>query len=667
MFFIMSSNLTKFWIYFAKQEKDHTYISNIGSDPKSVTHGIGTALMEKVMLQEEENSKKNKRAFVIKLHVSKNNVKAIRFYKNLGFKEEGEDQHGIKMIATQLPAKFNSKIIHSLAPKPRTALIIRNADGMQYDDLKIALEGLEPHEQAPAEFNTLVSLTRSKNALNAQQIQQALVLFRLEKVRDHLYETIKAKTGNQVIYHLNGVEDDGRDNPDNIAFIIKKLETITSTNFDLFYLGGGHGYSVNGSSNLNLQQLQNITDTLSKNGIHCSAVVLGSCFSTAYLGLYQPLLTKQGVTISNSLECGGDNNFKPAMEWIQGKQKEFYSTEYLRDSVPVTLELRTALAQVLGQSAPQDDALHKKYEEFLAQYRQTIQEQIPGLSENEIVENANTLFDTELENFITDVLVDSLQKDKIQGVLKKYPKLDKHISDIVKIKGEKAIFESLINCLKPLPSSLVVGSASTLKMFNFSQAEQGPMNADQGFQNNYSLVRDRVKKSGAFEQIDEVQNDCNGVLVKKEFNALFAQATTIASSKENRVYVDAVAEGYKDANNHETRKKYDINYLLDSYLNQRTAVVDSSGTTKEYFYGSFFSHFQKSYTQKKDAVSALKKALNGEQIDLSGHLSTLRNGTLGKELREFIKLGMGNGIVGTEVNTVSSFVQALQVKCSNAP
>ncbi|MGC1183272.1 hypothetical protein [Legionella sp.] len=94
-------------------------------------------------------------------------------------------------------------------------------------------------------------------------------------------------------------------------------------------------------------------------------------------------------------------------------------------------------------------------------------------------------------------------------------------------------------------------------------------------------------------------------------------------------------------------------------------MFDSSGKTKEYFYGSFLSIFQKSFTQKKDAVNALKSALNGEKVDLSEHLSTLRNGNLGKELRVFIKSGRGKALVGKDVTTVSGFVQALQEKNSN--
>ncbi|WED41978.1 hypothetical protein [Legionella cardiaca] len=134
---------------------------------------------------------------------------------------------------------------------------------------------------------------------------------------------------------------------------------------------------------------------------------------------------------------------------------------------------------------------------------------------------------------------------------------------------------------------------------------------------------------------------------------------------EHGAKVDSIAYGYARAGNQEKQKKYDINYLLNSYLKERTAVTDSSGKTKEYFHGSFFSVFQKSFTQKREAVNVLKSALEGNKVNLNEHLPTLRNGNLGKELRAFIKSGIGNALVGREVTTVSDFVQALQEKVSN--
>jgi hypothetical protein len=101
---------------------------------------------------------------------------------------------------------------------------------------------------------------------------------------------------------------------------------------------------------------------------------------------------------------------------------------------------------------------------------------------------------------------------------------------------------------------------------------------------------------------------------------------------------------------------------LDTYLNSRSKIVGSSKTTVEYLYGRLFSCFQKSFTQKSEAVNALKDALNGEVVDLKSHVSTLRNGHLGCELRAFIKAGKANEIVGKQVNTVREFIAALDNK-----
>jgi hypothetical protein len=108
--------------------------------------------------------------------------------------------------------------------------------------------------------------------------------------------------------------------------------------------------------------------------------------------------------------------------------------------------------------------------------------------------------------------------------------------------------------------------------------------------------------------------------------------------------------------------------LLDSYLKEREAIKDASGTkTKEYFYGSFFSAFQKSFTQKKEAVLALKSALNGDPVDLKPHLSVLRNGRLGKELRAFIKKRRADALCADkEVQTIRAFVAALQENSSHS-
>jgi len=86
------------------------------------------------------------------------------------------------------------------------------------------------------------------------------------------------------------------------------------------------------------------------------------------------------------------------------------------------------------------------------------------------------------------------------------------------------------------------------------------------------------------------------------------------------------------------------------------------GITKEYLHGSFFPSFQKSFTEKREAVNVLLSALNGENVVLDSYLPTLRNGNLGSELRRFVKDGHATHLVGKDVQTVSDFVHALQDK-----
>lgn len=130
--------------------------------------------------------------------------------------------------------------------------------------------------------------------------------------------------------------------------------------------------------------------------------------------------------------------------------------------------------------------------------------------------------------------------------------------------------------------------------------------------------------------------------------------------------VDAIAAAYKINSNDTMIEKYNLIKQLDTYLKNRRQESDSSGKTIEYRYGSIFSFFQKSFTQKVNAVNALKQALNGEKVDLSEHLSTLRNGNLGQTLRELVKSGGVDHFLGKKVTTVSDFIQALQEKNASA-
>ena len=117
----------------------------------------------------------------------------------------------------------------------------------------------------------------------------------------------------------------------------------------------------------------------------------------------------------------------------------------------------------------------------------------------------------------------------------------------------------------------------------------------------------------------------------------------------------------------DSKKSDELVVILNAYLTKRSAVVDKKQQTKNY-YCSFFTCFQKSYSQKQNAVAALKLALAGDiNVDLQPHLATLRDGQLGKQVRAYIKAGHANAIVGEPVNTVRAFIRALQVNLQNTP
>ncbi len=113
--------------------------------------------------------------------------------------------------------------------------------------------------------------------------------------------------------------------------------------------------------------------------------------------------------------------------------------------------------------------------------------------------------------------------------------------------------------------------------------------------------------------------------------------------------------------NHQIQRNY-LSSILTQYLDERSKKVDEKGRTKAYLHTFIPEFFQKSYQEKEAAVSTLTSALNGESVDLAAHLSTLRNGNLGNQLRKFIKDGHADVLVDSKVRTVREFVAALDAK-----
>jgi hypothetical protein len=133
--------------------------------------------------------------------------------------------------------------------------------------------------------------------------------------------------------------------------------------------------------------------------------------------------------------------------------------------------------------------------------------------------------------------------------------------------------------------------------------------------------------------------------------------------KDNKADLDLIIKFYKEAKNNVQLEKYDLSAVLANYLYKRSLVKNpKTDRTQEYYVG-FFTSFQKSYTQKQEAVLALQQALLGTPVDLEEHLSTLKDGQLGVKLNIFIKSGQANRYVdGQKVKSIRQFIEALQKK-----
>lgn len=73
------------------------------------------------------------------------------------------------------------------------AVIIRNIEGIQKEDLLIALNGMDKDSDAPDAFNDLLEFVKSNSISQSTHLKDALTLFKLREVRDYIFETVKGK------------------------------------------------------------------------------------------------------------------------------------------------------------------------------------------------------------------------------------------------------------------------------------------------------------------------------------------------------------------------------------------------------------------------------------------------------------------------------------------
>lgn len=157
----------------------------------------------------------------------------------------------------------------------------------------------------------------------------------------------------------------------------------------------------------------------------------------------------------------------------------------------------------------------------------------------------------------------------------------------------------------------------------------------------------------------------NGVFVKtqiQDINSLFPESIPVSGcltydDSENPLERISLLSTFMRESPTDTNKQQLLT-VLTKYIDARSQILEKkSAKVSEYFHHSFFSMFQKSYTQKRASVDALIKALFNEDVDLKPHLSTLKNGTLGIEINNFLRNNDFHCTNGVAIKSIDELVK----------
>lgn len=226
-----------------------------------------------------------------------------------------------------------------------------------------------------------------------------------------------------MILHL----DHGIDPPENAqTYITAKLNNIPQdSHVNLFYMGGGHGGGHVGkvdeeTSGLKKASVIELVATLQAKGMKADAALFGSCYSAAFSNQFRGFLTEKGVMLSDSVECGSQNNFLPAMRWVQDHANHsFFSAEEIQESKLTVREIQDKFQELTG-SRVENELIHdysqdiasldssatlQQLEELTAKHP-IIQQQIKNLEERSLFKDALEPLDAQiiahLENYKKD-------------------------------------------------------------------------------------------------------------------------------------------------------------------------------------------------------------------------------------------------------------------------
>jgi hypothetical protein len=228
-----------------------------------------------------------------------------------------------------------------------SALIIRSVDLLTIDETLKTLEcsGLLNHpisirsinDTKLKSFHEQIKILSKTNS-DCEKIKAAQHLIELIKANESIRNYIEncAKRRNIMLILYNG---------NNINQILQKLSRVNKT-IDILCLTGGHGLANHTLSGLGLNEISQLLNQLRRMEIKISVIILGSCYSASFANQFIPLLAKDGVMLSDTLPCGGQNYYIPLLNFLCHK------SQHILDSIQdnITIQIKTKLAELFGIS-----------------------------------------------------------------------------------------------------------------------------------------------------------------------------------------------------------------------------------------------------------------------------------------------------------------------------
>ena len=240
------------------------------------------------------------------------------------------------------------------------ALIIRQFAGIDRGEIlefskfaRLTEYEFKKGDHKPTSFENFISkvqqsLDSKEESVRNSAKKEMQDLFQDQGVREALVKYAQEKNpGSYIIFYEGRRDTDSERVQENkmavqLKHIIEKIKEIPNDeNFEILYIGGGHGGTNIQFSDFTNDQINSVIRALRDKEINTCAIILGSCYSASFVSKFLPILAGDGVTISDTVPCTR-NHFEETLRFLQDNK----SASFLE---PATVNLAVTTGVIRGE------------------------------------------------------------------------------------------------------------------------------------------------------------------------------------------------------------------------------------------------------------------------------------------------------------------------------